>query len=681
MKMPHTIPVFVTISFAIGIISGFQVHVRPLFLFGFSGGIILLFLFSFIRAKLQFFQDWLFGISAFLMFVMLGVFASKVHQPHNNPKHYIQHDLKKVAVLQLEIREVLKPNVFQDNYIAEVRQLNGIQTQGKILLSLDKDSMQNPLKIDDHIGLNAQLKNIYEPLNPHQFNYAAYMANKHILKQVRVKPERILRLKPTRKSIAGMAAKLRDHIDLNLVESGFSKSQIPIMEALLLGQKNELSKTVYANFAAAGVVHILAVSGLHIAILLYFLMILSKPLIYLPKGSIIRTLIIILLLWAYACLAGLSPSILRAVTMFSCLSFGLFFKRRAFVINMLCLSALILLLYNPNFIFEVGFQLSYAAVLAIVLFQGKIFNLLKSRNKVFTYSWGVASVTLAAQLGVLPLSLFYFHQLPGLFFLSNLLIVPFLGIILGMGVFVIVCALINWLPSILVEIYGGIMDVLQFLVDWVANKETFLVQHVYFSTGMLILAYLGLSLLAFSLHRKQRIYAFLFLIAVICFEANYIFEQDKLRKKRKFYAFHRSRHTVLGFRNGNHFQLVKSNSAAEVNYVKSSSFQGFRNAEGFGKLKVDRGVQNYYRIGKHRIFVIDSSGVWRLPKSLKPSKVLLRNSPKINVERMLDSLRPKQIIADGSNYKSFVARWRKTCAEMKVPFHYTGKAGAFTLAY
>lgn len=679
--MPHTIPVFVTLSFATGIILGFQIHLKPLFLYSLSGSIAFLFLFAFFRAKFQFFQDLVFGISAFLLLVLLGIFTSKIHQPTNNPEHYIQQDLSEAVVLQLEIREKLKPNPYQDNYVAEVKLFNKKPTEGKILLSLRKDSLFEPLKIDDRIALKTKLTNIYQPLNPHQFNYAEYMANKHILKRVKALPNQILKLKPDKRSIAGIAAKVRKHIDKALVKNGFSDTQIPIIEALLLGQKKDLDKSTYANFAAAGVVHILAVSGLHIGILLFFLLFLFKPLTYLPHGKLIRTLLVIALLWAYACLAGLSPSILRAVTMFSCLSFGLFFQRKTFVINMLCLSAFILLLYNPNFILEVGFQLSYSAVLAIILFQNKIFKLLKSDKKIFTYPWRITSVTLAAQLGVLPLSLFYFHQFPGLFFLTNLLIIPFLGLILGVGIFVILFSLFDWIPHILVEIYGGIIDGMQFLVDWVADQNTFLIKHVYFPTEFLVLAFLSLVLLAFSLYRKQKIYAFLFLAAVIAFQSDYIFEHDSLQKKRQFYVFYKSRHTLLGFRHGDYFELVKDKSAEERKYALYSSFQSFRNAEAIEETKVSLGIQNYYCLGSHKLFVIDSSGIWRLPKSVKPSEILLRNSPKINLERMLDSLKPKLIIADGSNYRSLVSRWRETCKKMKVPFHYTGKKGALTLVY
>lgn len=147
--MPHTIPVFVTLSFATGIILGFQIHLKPLFLYSLSGSIAFLFLFAFFRAKFQFFQDLVFGISAFLLLVLLGIFTSKIHQPTNNPEHYIQQDLSEAVVLQLEIREKLKPNPYQDNYVAEVKLFNKKPTEGKILLSLRKDSLFEPLKIDD----------------------------------------------------------------------------------------------------------------------------------------------------------------------------------------------------------------------------------------------------------------------------------------------------------------------------------------------------------------------------------------------------------------------------------------------------------------------------------------------------------------------------------------------------
>lgn len=681
MKTPHAIPVFIITSFVLGIILGFYIDLRPSLIYGISGAFFAFFLFSFFRANRLFIRDCVFGVSALLMLLTLGFLNTKIHQPKYNQNHYIHQNLQKSSIVKLSVKERLTPHTFQNNYIAEIHQLDGQAVQGKILLSINKDSLHKPLKADDYLFLKAKLNDIFHPHNPYQFNYANYMAEKNILKQVRVSSGQLIKLPTHRKTVLGITAKWRRNIETKLKSYDFSPDQHALMDALLLGKRAELSKDIYTQFVDAGVVHVLALSGLHVGILLLFFMILLKPLTYLPQGNVIRTILVILILWTYACIVGLSPSILRAVTMFSFLSLGLFFKRRVFTLNMLCLSAVILLLYNPNFIFDVGFQLSYTAVLSILIFQSKIFNLFKLRHKALRYIWEISSVTLAAQLGVLPLSLFYFHQFPGLFFVSNLLIIPFMGIILGLGVVVLIMANIGYLPPFLVKMYGKILDALLYLVHGVADKEAFLFRHIHFSPAMLIFSCLAISLLAFIIYKKRKIYVFLFLFAIIAVQLTYLYEYQKISKERRFYIFHKSRHSVLGFQNGHQLQLQTDQSPMKNKIMEMSFLQGLQDAKNFKKAVIKNPIKNIYLIGKHRLFIIDSTGIGRLPENYKISAILLRNSPKINLERVLNILNPKRIIVDGSNYKSMVSLWRETCLKKGIPFHYTGREGAFIWSY
>lgn len=680
MRAAYHIPVFITISFIIGVSLGFFIEWQPL-MYWIGGGLTLLFITAFIREKFLFRQDWGFGITAFLVLVFFGFLVNTIHQPVHNSHHYIQRDLQDKASLHLKVLQKLKSNAFYDNYLAKIEAYDKNPSNGKILLSIENDSANAQFKVDDCLALYAKLKDIPTPLNPHQFDYAAFLANKQVLKQVRIAPENILTLHKKHQTLPGKAAELRQYIDKKLNNYNFSTNQINLLKALLLGQRSELSKEAYSHFAQAGVVHILAVSGLHIGILLYFFMFLFRPLVFLPNGKLLRTVIVIALLWGYAFLAGLSPSVLRAVTMFSFLSFGLFFKRRIFTINMLCLSALVLLVYNPDFLREVGFQLSYAAVLSIIIFQPKINRLIRPRNRILRYLWQITAVTIAAQLGVLPLSLFYFHQLPGLFFLSNLLIIPFMGIILGGGVFVLLLITFEIMPPILIKIYGRILDGLQFAVDWAAAQDTFLFQYIYFPVIAVVLGYLLIGFLAFFLYTGRKTYLFLILAAIILWQVNFIGTHQNVKAKHEFYVFHQTRHSVLGFRDREHLQLLTDSQLDKTKTLESSFVQGFRDDEILKEPSVSKGLENYYHFGQQNLFLIDSTGIGRAPKTVEISTVLLRNSPRINLERTLDSLRPQQVVADGSNYKSTVRRWRKTCAQMKIPFHYTGNKGAFILSY
>ncbi len=681
MQKPHAIPVFVTLTFILGIVLEGYLNLTPSLVYWICGGGFVGFLIAYLRAHQLFIQDWFFGIATFFMFLILGFLTSYIQEPAHNSSHYIHHYSGDSLVIRLDVRQILTPNAYFRNYVADVKALKQKPVQGKLLLSVVKDSCSPSFQVDDRLVVYASLEDIYKPHNPYQFDYSAYMAAQHILKQLSLRPEQILRLPKKGRSIIGMAAKLRKHLSEELRTYDFSQNQIALMEALLLGERKSLSKESYANFIDAGVVHVLSVSGLHVGIIMYFLLFLFKPIRYLPRGRIIRSSIVILLLWAYACIAGLSPSILRSVTMFSFFSIGLFFKRRVFTINMLCLSAFVLLLFKPDFIWDIGFQLSYAAVLSILIFQDKIFRIFSPQNKILRYIWRISSVTLSAQLGVLPLSLYYFHQFPGLFFLSNLLIIPFMGIILSMGVLVMILVGIHHLPDILVLVYGKILDGLQLAVNWVAEKDHFLFSNIYFSMEMLLLSTAIVIFLGFVIYYKRKRYVFLLLGLLIALEVSYIYDYQKTEKKRRFYIFHKSRHSVLGFQKGHQLQLIADSSIVPEILMQRSFIQGLLNAAHIEETCFNTSVQNFYIFGNQHLLVIDQAGVWSLPAQTELSGVLLRNSPEINLERMLDSLQPPQVIADGSNYKSRVRLWAETCKKRRIPFHYTGRNGAFVRHY
>src|SRR5690625_2363941 len=677
MKKPYALPVFITVSFIFGVLLGFCWKPELQLLYLIFGVSFFVFLVTFFRAKRLVFQDIFFGAATFLLLCVVGMINTQWHQPENNSNHYIHENYWEPALMKLKVLEVLKSSTYQHNYVAELESLNGRRVEGKILLTIQRDSTFAGLAVDENLFLKTDLSDIFSPLNLYQFDYAKHMASKNILKQARVHPDEIYISSNQTLSFQGRASRLRSKIKQNLKRSNFSAEQISLIEALLLGQKRELSKDTYSKFADAGVVHVLAVSGLHVGVLLYFLMFLLRPLLYLPKGKIIRSCLLIILLWVYAYIVGLSPSILRAVTMFSFLSLGMFFQRKVFSINMLCLSALVLVIVNPNNILAVGFQLSYAAVLSILLFYKKFMLLFPERNSVFKRIGSLISVTFSAQLGVLPLSLYYFHQFPGLFFISNLLILPFLGIILGAGVFVILLSSFTKLPLILVEIYGGILDLLQMTVNWVAEKDSFLFKHIYFSPSMLILSVILIGLLAATLHLKSKLYRWLLGIMIIILQLVYVYEYNQRAEMKRFYIFHQNRASVLGFHHGKDIEIVSNTTKNQTWYFE----KGIKDALGIKELQYSTGIKNYYKIDDFELLIIDSVGVWQLPPKTYPTDILLSHSPKIILVRVWDSLKPQRVIADGSNYKNMVRRWKQTCADKKIPFHYTGEKGMVSIEF
>ena len=266
---------------------------------------------------------------------------------------------------------------------------------------------------------------------------------------------------------------LEKKITSSLAPYNFKADELAIINALLLGQRQDISDEIYNSYTGAGAIHILAISGLHVGIILLMLNFIAKPLDYFKIGRIIKPFILIVLLWGFAVIAGLSASVVRAVTMFSFLTFALVSKRSKDTYNLLFTSIFFLLLVKPTFLFDVGFQLSYAAVFGIIWGQPTIYNWWKIKRKIPDKIWQLFTVTVSAQFGILPLSLFYFHKFPSLLVLSNLVIIPFLGYILGFGIFIIILSLLNLSVPFLAKTYGFVIGLMNDFVKWISKQEDF----------------------------------------------------------------------------------------------------------------------------------------------------------------------------------------------------------------
>ena len=213
---------------------------------------------------------------------------------------------------------------------------------------------------------------------------------------------------------------------------GLSTQTEALLQALLLEERSGIDSEMRTSYADAGAVHLLAISGLHIGILMLLLQWLFGGFLYLPYplGKQLQTVMVVLCLWGYALLTGLSPSVLRAVTMFGFVALSRLIDRPGMPLQSLWLSLWVLVGLNPRLIYEVGFQLSYAAVAGILWALPKLIEHYNPKHFLLGKLWRLWLLGMVAQLSVLPLSLYYFHQFPGLFWVSNLVVVPLLGWIL-----------------------------------------------------------------------------------------------------------------------------------------------------------------------------------------------------------------------------------------------------------
>jgi competence protein ComEC len=318
----------------------------------------------------------------------------------------------------------------------------------KILVYIEKDSLAECLAPGDRIWIHAGLANIPPPANPDEFNYSRYLSARNIFSQAYLQPG------SWRKSAAGReitlqvrALQVRSYLLEEYEKIGLNRTLNGLLEAITLGYRNDLESHTKQVFSRAGVMHVMALSGFNVGIialsLSFLLGIFNGSLV----GRIFKTLVIILFIWLFTFVTGFSPSVTRAAAMISLVLTGGLLNRQVNTTNILFASAFIILAISPAMLYDASFQLSFAAVTGIIFLYPLIGNALSFKHTLPDKIWKLFSLSCAAQLATLPVTLFYFHQFPVYFWLTNLYVVPLVSLIVIIaGIFL----LLSWwsLPAV-----------------------------------------------------------------------------------------------------------------------------------------------------------------------------------------------------------------------------------------
>ncbi len=618
-----------------------------------------------------------FGVATFLTAFLIGVFTLVSNNPTRNKLHYVHFisSQNKNCAATITIKERLKSTKVNDRYIVQIITLNRKESCGKVLLNIRKNQHISAFEI----GTSLKVEGIFDlnrnPNNPNQFDYGSYLENHQIYGQLYVEPSNIQIGSTTDKDIAYYASFLRSQIIRNLEKNHFHKSELSVVVALILGQQQDISPEVVRDYQYAGAVHVLSVSGLHVGFILLFITFLLKPFPNTRTGSIAKLIIVITFLWAFGILAGLAPSVVRSVTMFSFVAVGMYLRRSINIYNTLAVSAFLILLIQPSFLFDVGFQLSYVALYFIVWLQPLLASTWNPKYKIVSYFWDIITVSFAAQIGTLPISIYYFHQFPGLFFITNIVILPGMSLILGLGVMVMLLATFNWVWMPLLKALEWSIWLLNKIIAWVASFENFVFKDI----PLHLLSMWGLYLVIFSFviwMKKPTYRKFIAsLFAIIILQGIAISIKYSNQKVQEFIVFNKQGTSIFTERIGDKvtvFFREKLEKNANANLVLRSYL-----VANYCSIQKKTAISNLLYFKNKKILVIDSSGVY--PEKECPDIILLINSPKINLERVFQNWKPQKVVVDASNFKSYCKVWKATCAKEKIPFHNTAEKGFFKL--
>ena len=466
---------------------------------------------------------------------------------------------------------------------------------------------------------------ISPPKNPYQFNYKRYMERKGVYGRTEVVAFSVVKNNTT--GFMGSIARTRSHLAI-VIDKYFNQESSALLKTLVLGKRTDLDNEVYQHYVDAGAVHILAISGLHVGIITAILLLLLQKMPNLGFYRPLRYFILLAGLWTFAFIAGASPSVLRATVMFSFVGLSTLIRRKQGRFDALMLSMLFLLLINPYYLYDVGFQLSYAAVFSIMKFYPVMRKWWQPENKYLQWIWSLFLVGLSAQIVVLPISLYYFHQFPILFFVSNLVVVPLLQPILIGGIIALCLGSFGILPYAIVFVLEKLIALMNFLVAFIAHQETFIIRNIPFTTPLLLSSLLTVFILIVFVHfRKYKVLVAL-LLSVLLFQGVLFYHKYKLETTEEMLVFSKYKQKVITIRQGDKLSIYQTDTISPdpvvMNYIKN---------KGISNIELKK-MPYILRFKQKNYLLMDSLGVYPKSKQVVIDSVIFLQKPKINLDRM-----------------------------------------------
>lgn len=542
---------------------------------------------SFLHLRLKSYSlRWLTGLVIHLIFFIAGFWAARIAMPATTTGHFSRFGHADAYLVRLT--EPLSERRTSYRAIAEVEGVidsNGVApASGRILVYLRKTSGKALPGYGDHIAIQREPEEVPPPLNPGQFDFRKHLARKGVLHQVFLTDEQWRNVGYySGNPLFYMAYSARDYLVDVMRNNGLKGDEFAVASAILLGYDEMLSHELRKGYTGAGAMHVLCVSGLHVGIIYLLFSVLLNFLNRFRRGKLFRGGLLLLIIWFYAFITGLSPSVMRSALMISFLIFGEMAQRRGQALNTLAAAALIILIIDPASLFSIGFQLSFAAVAGILLFQKPLARLITFRNKVATYFWEATTVALAAQLSTTPLVLYYFHQFPFYFWLSNLFLTPLSFLIILTGMFMLLSSPLPFLPSLLGWISSGLIYAMNAMILWVESLPMAVLKHLYINWFEAVTLMLSALLIAFWI-RKQ-INKVLIPVLLLFFLTASSISLRYIRNLRQdgLLVYALSGRTALSFVHGNRHVLIADSAVMQDAGLREFNMLKFWNARGISQ--------------------------------------------------------------------------------------------------
>ncbi|MDD4199289.1 MAG: ComEC/Rec2 family competence protein [Paludibacter sp.] len=618
---------------------------------------------------------WLFGVGVVLLFFLMGYFLSA--------RKYQQATFTQLDQQDVFVGRLLAAPGEKNNSMACKMQVEGIYAGTKVIKEMSspalvyvaKDSVSLQLKRGDILLFRSTFQRPSGAMNPKGFDYAVYLANKGIRATAYVRAGEWKLISHQKGfSLQFWAEQCRYKLLQIYEKLELSKDQFAVLAALTVGYTEALDPDVRESFSHSGTMHILSVSGLHVGVIYLVLQTALSLLFKKTKWKFISAVFTVCALWVYAFVTGLPPSVVRATTMFSLVAVGVALGRKSQIYNTISVSAFAILLYDPNLLFDVGFQLSYCAVIGIVWFQPKISSLLYMKQKWLKWWWDLTAVSLAAQIATLPLVLYYFHQFPNYFLLANYVAIPLSTFIIYLAVAFLILFPVSWLAFIPRFLLKSMLWLLNASVDFFHDLP-YAISICYLNFFQLFLLFAVLVFFSFYLENKK----YWSLMATLCillgFVLSHVLVHYQTSKLNQLVVYADRKHTHVNLITRHHHQVITTDSTAA--FLSASNY--------WEKCKLHNPEykiihsSGFFSFQGKKILILTDSLLHRKTTHtpIKTDFLIIGNGLKPRAKELLSCVTPKNCIADQSISPWYVDQLRESCRAKRISFYSVAEQGAF----
>lgn len=579
-----------------------------------------------------------------------------------------------------------------------------ISAEGKTILYVDNNAESAKLKPGDKIIFSPLLSEIENKGNPEEFDFKKYLSYSLILSSDYIQSDDWQLLSSEKDiSIRHKFLRYRQWLISKLKDFGLNNDELAVTSALALGYQDSLSDDIRHAYSSSGAMHILAVSGLHVGII-YGIIVFILSFIKSKKLTIVKVVVTLLLIWLYATLTGLSPSVCRAALMFTIIALGKLQKHKSGSLNAIAASAFILLLINPYNLTNIGFQLSYIAVIGIVLIYQPIYKMFEIKNKFIDKVWSLTAVSVAAQVATAPICLYYFHQFSNYFLLTNYLLIPISTVAIWLVISVFVFSGIDLIGSFLAKILAWVIKAMNYITSGIESLPFSVSKDIYINLPQLIILYFAvIFFLVFFFHTKKYKHFVFGIISLIVFSSISLYNSVISKEQKYFIVYNINKTTAINIVDGRNnilFANIDSISKKDIefsaknNWLKKGLDQEKYVNISSSKESVLSNIANidnkniffkkkFISFENIRIFILDNGFKSLITddkfKKISVDYIVLSNSPAIKLSEIVEYFEFKKIIIDSSNRLKQIELWKNENTLLNLNIYDVKLKGAFVL--